>query len=250
MTVLIFGEAAQGWPLASSSAREILIAIVGPLTNLVLAGLAYLIWNVQSNQSINLIALFLCGFNAWLFIINLIPAFPLDGGSIFRTIIRGLNLDPTNATRWGRFSGLIIAAGLTIWGIFLILQHSRFSWETGLITFLFVLIIFDGVRLRPALGTATVQPNPASKYRLVRILGAGLLCLAMRRSCIQPCVDQQWPGRTRSGTFRRADDKGTRPIPASHLRSIFPGDGRLPGAHHSRRMGAWEDRSGHADRPA
>jgi len=179
MTVLIFGEAAQGWSLASSSAHEILIAIAGPLTNLVLAGLAYLIWTVQSNQSINLIALFLCGFNAWLFIINLIPAFPLDGGSIFRTIMRGLSLDPTNASCWGRFSGLIIAAGLTIWGIFLILQHSRFSWETGLITFLFVLIIFDGVRLRPAPGTATIQPNPASKYRLVRILGAGLLCLAM-----------------------------------------------------------------------
>lgn len=179
MTLLVFGDAAQRWSQSDSNAHEILIAIAGPLINLLLAGLSYLVWYGQSNQSINLTALLLCGFNAWLFIINLIPAFPLDGGSILRIIVRSLNLDPTKATRWGRLSGLIIAAGLTIWGLFLILQHSRFSWETGLITFLFVLIILDGVRLRPALGTANVQPNPAGKYRLVHILGAGLLCLAM-----------------------------------------------------------------------
>ena len=114
MTVMIFGEAAQRWPMAGSSAHEILIASAGPLINLLLAGLAYLIWNGQSNQSINLIALFSCGFNAWLFLINLIPAFPLDGGSIFKAIVRGSNLDPTKATRWGRLSGLIIATGVKL----------------------------------------------------------------------------------------------------------------------------------------
>ena len=180
MTLLVFGDASQRWSQSGSNAHEILIAIAGPLINLLLAGLAYLIWNVQSNQSINLIALFLCGFNAWLFLINLIPALPLDGGSIFRAIVSNLNLVPTKATRWGRLSGWIIAAALTGWGIFLILQHSRFSWETGLITFFFVLLMVDGLRLRPAAGTGeTDHFDGKIKYVFVRSLGAGLLGLVM-----------------------------------------------------------------------
>ena len=180
MTVLVFGEAAQRWPAAGSDAHEILIAMAGPLINLLLAGLAYLVWNGQSNQSINLIALFLCGFNAWLFFINLIPAFPLDGGRVFRGIFRGLFPLPESSTRWGRRLGWIIAAALIGWGIFLILQRSRFSWETGLITFLFVLLMVDGLRLRPAaeIGEAA-QVDRKIRYGFVRSLGAGLLGLVM-----------------------------------------------------------------------
>ena len=181
LTLLVFGEAAQRWPVAAAGAQELLIASVGPLVNLLLAGLAYLVWARAVNNSINLIALFLCGFNLWLFVINLIPAFPFDGGRIFRLSLRGLSITPAAATRLARRFGLVLAVLLTGWGIFLILQHSRFSWETGLITFLFVLLILDGLRFRPAEAGISGPPEPgrAVKYRFVRILGAGLLCLVM-----------------------------------------------------------------------
>ncbi len=207
MTVLVFGEAAQRWPAAGSDAHEILIAMAGPLINLLLAGLAYLVWNGQSNQSINLIALFSCGFNAWLFFINLIPAFPLDGGRVFRGIFRGLFPLPESSTRWGRRLGWIIAAALIGWGIFLILQRSRFSWETGLITFLFVLLMVDGLRLRPAaeIGEAA-QVDRKIRYGFVRSLGAGLLVPGHAGSRFQPFNDQQRPGCAGSGAFGGADD--------------------------------------------
>jgi Zn-dependent protease len=180
MTLLIFGEAAQRWPGASSSGSEILIAIAGPLINLLLASLAYLIWNVQSNQSINLIALFLCGFNTWLFIINLIPAFPMDGGRIFRWLLQDLDFSPERAVQWGSRLGWIVAATLTGWGIFLILQHARFSWETGLITFGFVLLVIDGLRLPASMEPArTIQPDQRIKPSFVGTLTAGLLILVM-----------------------------------------------------------------------
>ena len=181
LPLLIFGEAAQRWPEAGAGGREFLIASAGPLVNLLLAGLAYLVWATQADEAINLIALFLCGFNIWLFVINLIPVFPFDGGRIFRLSLRGLSVGPAAATRRARQLGVILAIFMTGWGVFLILQHSRFSWETGLITGLFVLLILDGLRFRPAVEeiSGPEEPIRTAKYRFIHILGAGLLCLVM-----------------------------------------------------------------------
>jgi len=181
LTLLAFGDAAQRWPEIAAPERELLVASAGQLVNLGLAGLAYLVWNTQADQVVNLIALFLCGFNLWLFVINLIPAFPMDGGRIFRLALRGLDAAPPAANRPGRLFGLVLAACLTGWSIFLILQRSRFSWETGLITLLFVLLLLDGLRFRPAVeGTSGLAVHGRrGKYRFIRILGAGLLCLVM-----------------------------------------------------------------------
>jgi PDZ domain-containing protein len=180
MTLLVFGDAAQRWPMTASAGNEALIASAGPLINLLLAGAAYLIWITQTNNIISLVALFLCGFNAWVFIINLLPAFPLDGGRIFRGMLRGLAPSPATATRWGRLFGLSLAAALAGWGIFLIAQRSRFSWPTGLITFLPVLLILDGVRLPPAMEMVDpLPPERSGAYRLIHALGAGLLSLVL-----------------------------------------------------------------------
>lgn len=180
LTLLVYGDAAQRWP-AAAGWQELLVAAAGPLVNLLLGGLAYLLWNSQANNVINLIALFLCGFNLWLFVINLIPAFPFDGGRIFRLSLRGLTPSPAAATRLSRLFGAVIAVLLTGWGVFLLLQRSRFSIETGLITFLFVLLILDGLRFRPPVEAPPASPAPTRTlaYGFVRILAAGLLCLFM-----------------------------------------------------------------------
>jgi PDZ domain-containing secreted protein len=181
LTLLASGDAAQRWPEVAAGGRELLVAAAGPLADLLLSGLGYLVWNAVTNNSIGLIALFLCGFNLWLFVINLIPAFPFDGGRIFRLSLRGLTPAPSAATRLSRLFGLVIAVILTGWGVFLILQHSRFSWETGLITFLFVLLALDGLRFRPSAADTSEPdlPDRSTKYRFFHIMLAGLLCLVM-----------------------------------------------------------------------
>ena len=181
LTLLVFGDAAQCWPAVASDGQELLIAGAGPLVNLLLAGLAYLVWATQANNSIILIGLFLCGFNLWLFVINLIPAFPFDGGRIFRLSLRGLTPNPAAATRRTWLAGIVLATLLAGWGVFLFLQRSRFSWEPGLITCLFVLLVLDGLRFRPPVEETPGPEVPARsrKYRFIRILGRGLLAFGM-----------------------------------------------------------------------
>ncbi len=98
LTLFIFGDASQSWLEADSSWREIVIAGAGPATNLLLAGLAYLLWNAQINYFVSLIALCVSGFNVWIFVINLFPAFPMDGGRFIRALLQGL-MKPSVAAR-------------------------------------------------------------------------------------------------------------------------------------------------------
>ncbi len=180
MSILIFGDASQRWPAASSNGHEALITIAGPLINLILAGLAYFAWNAQTNNVIGLSLLFLCGFNGWLFVINLIPAYPMDGGRIIlATLARSTN-QPAGVTKWARNFGWAIVAALTGWGVFLILQHARFSLATGLITFLFAIILIDGIRFHPTRKIPALEEDKqSSRFRVFRGLAAALLCLVL-----------------------------------------------------------------------
>ena len=177
--ILIFGDAAQSWPATESGWREVLIATAGPLANIIIGGLAYLVWNQQINDFIGNIALLIAGFNAWMLIINLIPAFPFDGAHFVRVSLRGLPTRERN-TRLLRKWGYVIAAGLTGWSIFLFLQHARFSTQTSAITFFFVLILLDGLKFHPAAEKAEIsQPSRNGKVPLWKAAGTGLLVLCL-----------------------------------------------------------------------
>ncbi|HTP08180.1 MAG TPA: S16 family serine protease, partial [Anaerolineae bacterium] len=150
------------------------------LFNGLLAGLAYLIWNAQLNVYLNLSMLFLCGFNVWLILINLIPAFPLDGGRLVRVIFRGILHRSAGATRLIVRFGYVISIGLIGWGSYLIVQRSRFSLETGAITLAFALLLLAALWMSPAWNEEDSQPvEPRGAYRPLRVIVAGLLILCM-----------------------------------------------------------------------
>ena len=174
--LLVCGETSQAWPSAGSTRKELLSAAVGPLTNLLLAGLTYLLWTRLVENTLNLITLAVCGFNAWLFLINLIPVYPLDGGRLVAALLRGTWKRPAEQPRKLRAAGWILAGLLVAWGIFLILQNSRFSPETGLITFLCALLLLDGSRFQPA---AAAQEASDPHRRWLRLVGAGGLGLIL-----------------------------------------------------------------------
>ena len=180
IVIFIFGEAAQSLPVAATAWNEFLIASAGPLANILLSGLAFLLWNAQLNIFLNLVALFIFVFNGWLFIINLLPAFPMDGGRIIRAGLQGLIAPSSSVTILIRRFGFISALALTGWGIFLNLQNSRFSPQTAMITFALVIILLDGLRIRPVIEvdeTAYVKPN--LKFRPLRLTVIALLALIM-----------------------------------------------------------------------
>jgi len=178
LTLLIFGDASQSWREADSPWREIVIAGVGPLTNLLLAGLAYLLWDMQLNYYLSLIMLCVSGFNAWVFVINLLPVFPMDGGRFIRACLQGL-MKPSVVERWIKYFGVLIAVAVTGWGIFLFAQHARFSTETGLITFAFVLLLLDGLRIPALSKDEDAATQRVAKNRITRFIVVGILTLIL-----------------------------------------------------------------------
>lgn len=178
--IFAYGDGSQDWPIASSSWRDFLNATAGLLANLLLAGLAYLIWDLQLSNFVGVIAILICGLNLWLFVINLLPVFPMDGARILRVVLP-VALRPTDRSGRGlRIGGFIIAAALTAWALFLYLQRARFSIGTAGTTMLFVILLLDGLRNRPFQGTYEATPDDNDrKSWFLQIVTSGLVALIL-----------------------------------------------------------------------
>jgi CBS domain-containing protein len=107
--------------------HEFLMAIVGPLASLILAGLFFGLWFVLGDNEDGPINIVL----EWLFLMNLIiaafnmaPGFPMDGGRVLRSLIWGVSGNLYRATRLatlvGRTMGysLMIVGALSFIGLF------------------------------------------------------------------------------------------------------------------------------------
>jgi len=87
--------------------RDVRIALAGPIVNFLLAGLGAFVVKVASpgepitaNPYVNSANLphTLVWANLWLALLNLLPAYPLDGGRVLRAIF-SRSMDPVSATR-------------------------------------------------------------------------------------------------------------------------------------------------------
>jgi PDZ domain-containing protein len=193
------GDAAQVWPAARSPWREIGVAAAGPLVNVLLAGLAYLVWNAQLDPYLNISMFFLAFFNGGVTVINLTPAFPLDGGRWMRAIVWGLLRRPERTTRLGVRLEFLIVLILVGWAIFLFAQRVRFSMETGSIALGFAILLLLGLGLQPAWEwkrppAASMPPAGILRTALVGILI--LLLLAITFSLLPLNNGLEAPGVT------------------------------------------------------
>ena len=176
--VLLFGDAGQVWPPALTIWQEIWLAAAGPLANLILAGLAFLLWNAQLNPYLNIIAPFVAVYNAWMIVINVLPAFPFDGGRLARAISGNFSMPRARSARLGSLSGYGLAAGLCAWAIFLLAQQSRYSWQTAGVTLSFAALVVLGLLTRPAAPASAVEhPVPARRQPASFLVGLPLILL-------------------------------------------------------------------------
>jgi Zn-dependent protease len=91
ITLFIFGGVAEMEDEPASAKVEFFMAIAGPISSFVLAGL-FAILALQGAgfgwpRPVNAVLSYLATLNALLAVFNLLPAFPLDGGRVFRSAL-------------------------------------------------------------------------------------------------------------------------------------------------------------------
>ena len=121
ITLFIFGGVSNLEREPQSPGVEFQMAIVGPLTSIVIGVVAFVAGRLIGSNAILVAAVLgYLGFtNLLLGIFNLIPGFPLDGGRVLRSILWKVTGSLRRATRAAALVGQVIGYLLIFLGIFL-----------------------------------------------------------------------------------------------------------------------------------
>jgi Zn-dependent protease/CBS domain-containing protein len=122
ITLFMFGGVSELGDEPNNAKTEFLVAVVGPLSSILLSGILFMAnlagkaasWPAAANAVI----LYLAWLNLVLAGFNLIPAFPLDGGRILRSILWAVKKNLRWATRIASGFGEAFGILLIIFGIF------------------------------------------------------------------------------------------------------------------------------------
>jgi Zn-dependent protease/CBS domain-containing protein len=121
ITLFIFGGVAEMGDEPPTAKAEFAMAIVGPISSLVIAVIFYLIYRAGMangwDTPVNGVIYYIAYINAILAAFNLLPAFPLDGGRVLRSILWGAKGNLRWATRVSSTIGSAFGIGLIILGI-------------------------------------------------------------------------------------------------------------------------------------
>jgi Zn-dependent protease/CBS domain-containing protein len=121
ITLFVFGGISRIRGEPERPRDEFWMAIVGPLTSVLLGALFLLAGRTLPDGSLAQVAAGWLGvINFLLAGFNLLPGYPLDGGRVFRAGVWWLTRDLRKATRWAAFLGMAIGGGLIVWGAFLV----------------------------------------------------------------------------------------------------------------------------------
>ena len=103
ITLFVFGGVAEMGDEPPSARAEFLMAVVGPISSIIVAlffyGLFFLGNKGGLPRPVNGVLSYLASINMLLAVFNLLPAFPLDGGRILRSILWGIKKNLRWATR-------------------------------------------------------------------------------------------------------------------------------------------------------
>jgi Zn-dependent protease/predicted transcriptional regulator len=125
ITLFIFGGVAEMGEEPPKPRAEFATAVVGPISSMAIAVVFYGISRVGGGflpQPINGVLGYLAWINAILAAFNLVPAFPLDGGRVLRSILWGIKGNLNWATRISSRIGSGFGIFLIIMGILNVLR--------------------------------------------------------------------------------------------------------------------------------
>lgn len=134
ITLFALGGVAHIEKEASTARTEFLVAVVGPITSLVIGfvciGIAWSMgWSVGDGTGGLIAAVlgWLGSINVVLALFNLIPGYPLDGGRLLRALLWGIYGEEDWATRNAARTGQVIAAIFIAWGLLQFFLGAGFS---------------------------------------------------------------------------------------------------------------------------
>jgi Zn-dependent protease/CBS domain-containing protein len=128
ITLWLFGGVAKFTTPFPNAGAELRIAIAGPLVSLVL-GVLFVLIAIPAGlpETVDGVAAWLGYTNLMLLGFNLLPALPLDGGRVLRSLLWHWKGDFAAATRTATVIGRAIAYGLIALGVALFIFEGAFS---------------------------------------------------------------------------------------------------------------------------
>ena len=141
-----FGGLARLRKEPESPRAEFRIAIAGPAASFFIGVITFLLLLPTMRSGFTIIAgvlLLLSAGNILLAIFNLFPGYPLDGGRVMRAILWHRTGDIRQATRLAGVCGMLIAAILIIFGVYMAIAPNFRSYFMGFWSVLVGVFLFD-----------------------------------------------------------------------------------------------------------
>jgi Zn-dependent protease/predicted transcriptional regulator len=177
ITLLPIGGVARLERIPEDPKQELVVAIAGPLVNVVLAVVIYFVMAVDvrlaeltSATRVGgsfLMQMFLV--NVMLVIFNMLPAFPMDGGRVLRALL-AMRMDYVRATQIAAAVGQAMAIAFAAWGLF----APVFGFQSNPFLLFIALFVWLGatqeasmVQMRNALGGIPVMRAMITDFRTV-----------------------------------------------------------------------------------
>ncbi|MBV8478050.1 MAG: site-2 protease family protein [Acidobacteria bacterium] len=125
ITLFALGGVSQIESEANDAKSEFWIAIVGPLTSLMIGFICLGLERLASPRGSSepgapllALLLWLGRINIVLAVFNMIPGYPLDGGRVLRSLIWWLGHSQERATKWASYTGQAVAFLFILYGLF------------------------------------------------------------------------------------------------------------------------------------
>ncbi|TVQ04742.1 MAG: site-2 protease family protein [Balneolaceae bacterium] len=190
ITLLPIGGVANLKKVPENPKDEFWIAVAGPAVNIVIAGFLFFFVSVDTYASMDAETLqeelgsitsgnflfYLFMANIALVLFNMIPAFPMDGGRVFRSLL-AMKLGRVEATRIAAGLGKFLAVFFFLFGLFyniLLAVIAVFIWFGAHSENIMIqqIDMMDGYKIRDAMITefSVLHPDKSLGYAVDRIL--------------------------------------------------------------------------------
>jgi len=167
ITLFLFGGVSELGEEPRSAGTEFLMAVAGPLVSAVLAAVFWVVAVVGYQggwpHPVVIVLGYLATINAVVLIFNMVPAFPLDGGRVLRSILWAATGNVRRATRWASYAGQTFAWVLIALGV---LQFFSHDWVGGIWSVLIGMFLNSAARsgYQQVLIQQALQGEPVRRF--------------------------------------------------------------------------------------